>query len=164
VALMGYDLHITRKQDWFDDGEPVITEAEFADLLTRRPNLTEEVCWFNGNIDTTHPNDQLIRELIVVASELGAKVKGDDGEVYTEAYLANVNRRMAQHRIWPAMIRYIGMWLLAYVAALLIGLLIFWLLLYSGYWASPEPEPKDTLTHHAAPGNPSLALATRRAR
>jgi hypothetical protein len=129
---MGYDLHITRKNDWFDEGGPVITENEFAELLNRRPNLKEEVWWSDGNIDTKNPEDPLIRELMIAAQELGAKVQGDDGEIYTEDYLADINRRMAEYRIWPGIIRYVGMWLLAYIAALVIGLIIFWLFLYPG--------------------------------
>ena len=32
---MGYDLHITRKVEWSDEEGPVITEAEFRQLVAQ---------------------------------------------------------------------------------------------------------------------------------
>ena len=36
---MGYDLHITRKEDWSDEDGPVITEAEWRRVIHEDPEL-----------------------------------------------------------------------------------------------------------------------------
>jgi hypothetical protein len=46
--------------------------------------------WFafwKGSIETKNPDAPTIRKMMKVASALGAHVQGDDGEIYTEDYL-----------------------------------------------------------------------------
>jgi hypothetical protein len=38
--------------------------------------------WFKGNIYTKNPDEALTGKMIHIARELGAKVQGDDGEMY----------------------------------------------------------------------------------
>src|SRR3954467_11033594 len=47
VPPMGYDLHITRKENWTDDGGPTISEAEWRRVIEEDPELqldTETSC------------------------------------------------------------------------------------------------------------------------
>lgn len=51
--------------------------------------------WFSywkGSIDTKNPDAPTIRKMIQIASALNAKVQGDDGEFYTEEYVAEMER------------------------------------------------------------------------
>jgi hypothetical protein len=98
---MGYDLHITRAEQWFD-GEPSITAEEWLAYVASDPELQLAgyngpyftlwsgasrhadpwFNWTNGRIMTKNPDPPLIRKAIEIASRLRAKAKGDDGEVY----------------------------------------------------------------------------------
>jgi len=98
---MGYDLHITRRKDWTDDGDD-ISHQEWIDYVQSDPELyfrngtspfmanwngpsdLEEpwLCWSDGQIDTKSPDIRLIEKMIQVAEKLNAKVQGDDGETY----------------------------------------------------------------------------------
>ncbi|MFN3148678.1 hypothetical protein [Bremerella sp.] len=109
---MGYDLHITRRKYHFDDEGPAISESEWRALVESDPELSfsndgngplfatwNGECkypdpWFaysadNGSINTKNPDEKIIAKMLEIAARLGAKVQGDDGEVYrtpTEAY------------------------------------------------------------------------------
>jgi hypothetical protein len=41
--------------------------------------------WSDGNITTKYPDRATLRKMLQLATALGAKVQGDDGEVYDEA-------------------------------------------------------------------------------
>jgi hypothetical protein len=104
---MGYYLHITRKSDWWDDEGPDITSDEWLRVVDEDPELRLAgyngayfaiwsgpleyadpwLDWSRGQIDTKNPDPPLIRKMLQIASRLGAKVQGDDGEVYDEAML-----------------------------------------------------------------------------
>ena len=48
--------------------------------------------WFDysdGCISTKNPDEEVIRKMISIAESLNAKVQGDDGEFYDEAYFIN---------------------------------------------------------------------------
>lgn len=102
---MGYDLHITRKENWFDEDGPVISEQEWRRTIEEDPELqldTDTRCvmsdgeyvfaawngepgalgYYDGEITTTNPAEPLIRRMVAIAQRLDAKVQGDDGEVY----------------------------------------------------------------------------------
>jgi len=123
---MGYELHITRQEDWADtettdisldewlayvssDIELVLTngydikigtETEFqnrpgycewnAHPTEKEPNARPWFSYWKGSIDTKNPDAQTIRKMMQIASALNAKVQGDDGETYTEEYLAEL--------------------------------------------------------------------------
>ncbi|HET6995078.1 MAG TPA: hypothetical protein VFI06_08865 [Chitinophagaceae bacterium] len=123
---MGYDLHITRREDWSDtdvsdisidewliyvkdDNELELTngydikigsETQYqnspgfcewtAHPTEQEPNSRPWFSYWKGSIDTKNPDTATIRKMMQIASALNAKVQGDDGEFYTEEYLADL--------------------------------------------------------------------------
>jgi hypothetical protein len=99
---MGYDLHITRKQTWFDPEGPAISLAEWQELIARDPELREfteageadrgkgasygdqegALRWDEGEIISRDPEKALIAKMAQIAAALGATVQDDDGEIY----------------------------------------------------------------------------------
>lgn len=102
---MGYDLHITRKDDWADETGPVITAEEWRALIDSDSELELDshtrcvmsdgefvfAAWngqtgalghYAGEITSKNPDELLIAKMIEIANRLGAKVQGDDGETY----------------------------------------------------------------------------------
>jgi hypothetical protein len=99
---MGYNLYITRRKDWMDEGGPGISIEEWRSYvesdaeLRMDDSLGEHVAvwsgpsneavswlgWTGGNLETKNPDQPLVRKMIAIAAALGAKVQGDDGERY----------------------------------------------------------------------------------
>ncbi|WP_089687538.1 hypothetical protein [Catalinimonas alkaloidigena] len=117
---MGYDLHITRKSNWFDeessrdisltdwisyvtkddemrldhfagavtdDGQKIRIEDEGLSVWAKysKNGINGNFAWFtyaNGQIVVKNPDKEIINKMIDIASVLGAKVQGDDGELY----------------------------------------------------------------------------------
>ncbi|MCC5821796.1 MAG: hypothetical protein LAT64_00750 [Phycisphaerales bacterium] len=105
---MGYDLHITRKEDWSDEDGPRISRQEWLTLIECDPvlRIDTENCnrtppnvftvwddpdapdgsywidWTEDDVSARHQGKDFIRKLHEIASKLGAIVQGDDGEVY----------------------------------------------------------------------------------
>ncbi|MCX4566153.1 hypothetical protein ACFYMR_00410 [Streptomyces albogriseolus] len=107
---MGYELHITRRDDWWDEEGPEISRQEWesavaadpdlvmqpipdgwpADafssaLMTTRPDQedgTEALHWDQGLVSAKHPSDVLIAKMCELARRWRARVQGDDGEHY----------------------------------------------------------------------------------
>jgi hypothetical protein len=97
---MGYDIHITRREYWSaNEGEP-ITLAEWLAYVEQDPELTlldnidYDVDWEGadgrcgslfyapyGSLKCKY-NEQIIDKMVQIASDLGAKVMGDDDEIY----------------------------------------------------------------------------------
>jgi hypothetical protein len=104
---MGYDVHITRADDWVDNEAHRIEASEWHALIESDSELRlagyngphfaiwdghpqdDEAWldWHEGNIETKNPDEPLIQKMIEIAGRLRAKVQGDDGEVYTEESL-----------------------------------------------------------------------------
>ncbi|MGN6505181.1 MAG: hypothetical protein ACTHM6_06410 [Tepidisphaeraceae bacterium] len=99
---MGYDLHITRKENWSDEEGELITSSEWVGVLDSDPELSratdtgddtlagalkgETVFWFdNGEITCKNPDESIIQKMVQIAERLGANVQGDDGERYPES-------------------------------------------------------------------------------
>lgn len=105
---MGYDLHITRADDWTKSRERPITEAEWLAVITSDPELrpsesnerngliaafwtgypesrTGSDCFYlkYGRITEKNPDKTVIRKMVEIARELDARVLGDDDEEYT---------------------------------------------------------------------------------
>jgi hypothetical protein len=98
---MGYDLHITRRVNWFEGGNDISSE-EWLEIVRNDPELklnpANGPCfvlwngkstlqepwldWTNGQIQTKNPDDALIDKMVAIARKLGAKVQGDEGEIY----------------------------------------------------------------------------------
>ena len=109
---MGYDLHITRKEHWADEDGPAVASEEWLRVVEEDPELRPAgengpyfaiwsgpseyddpwLDWFEGNVYTKNPDPPLIRKMVAIADRLGAKVQGDDGETYDEAWLAKTER------------------------------------------------------------------------
>jgi hypothetical protein len=101
---MGYDIHITRRAFWIDEGNDITldeficyvrSDAEFKypglagddSANWRSPNSGYEswLCWSDGQIYTKNPEPEFIDKIVSVAKALLAKAQGDDGEVYLSA-------------------------------------------------------------------------------
>jgi len=99
---MVYDLHITRAKWHWDSEKQPITVAEWLGIVEGDPELRlagyngpyfaiwngSSECpepwldWLRGEIYSKSPDDALIDKMVQIARGLGAKVQGDDGEVY----------------------------------------------------------------------------------
>ncbi len=109
---MGYDLHITRRKSWNDDGDDISKEeflacirpdAEFThpgalgddhvDWKSRRTGAEAWLCWQEGCIDAKDPESEFLDKMVRLAKALGAKVQGDDEEVYLSS------NRIRKHQV-----------------------------------------------------------------
>jgi hypothetical protein len=100
---MGYDVHITRRRLWSDQGRDVDV-AEWLEVVHGDPELRLEpelgpyfavwtksrrhkpwLSWGDGLINAKNPDQPLIDKMIAIATVLHAKVQGDDGESYDSA-------------------------------------------------------------------------------
>ena len=101
---MGYDLHITRADDWGDNVGHQITADEWLQLVAEDPELRLAdyngpyfalwsgrskypdpwLDWLAGNIYSKNPDKALVQKMLQIAIRLGARVQGDDGEFYTD--------------------------------------------------------------------------------
>lgn len=99
--IMGYDLHITRRESWLDDGND-ITKAEYEALIRTDSEFTYPsglgdgyaewtspksgykswLYWNEGRIQTKNPKPEFIDKMVHFAKLLQANVQGDEGEVY----------------------------------------------------------------------------------
>ena len=109
---MGYDLHISRAEDWVDSKTTPITLDEWKSYVDSDPELKIDpvnnhredelmvlwygdgvipgspednedwLCWHNGEIYTKNPEDVLIKKMCKIAAFFNAKVTGDDAEEY----------------------------------------------------------------------------------
>ena len=100
---MGYDLHITRAENWAENAGTEITADEWLALVKSDPELSLSsdngpyfaiwsgpsrypdpwLDWFGGNIYSKNPDSALLQKMVSVAATLGARVQGDEGELYT---------------------------------------------------------------------------------
>jgi hypothetical protein len=101
---MGYDLRITRRKDWCDEGCDITTDewpayiatdpqlrldpsstrhGVIMDIKCQYPDLWLE--WWEGCIYAKNPDERILTKMLQIASALQAKVQGDDGEVYRSA-------------------------------------------------------------------------------
>jgi hypothetical protein len=100
---MGYDLHITRAEDWAENEGHEITLNEWlryvesdtaiqrdpqnspADFLfLTHPKGPAPLWWYRGEIYTKNPDKPTVQKMIEIAAKLGARVQGDDGEFYDD--------------------------------------------------------------------------------
>ncbi len=88
---MGYELHITRKAVWHDEIGSSITLEEWDKLAAGDPDLLSTnfdgpfYSDSSGNIVAKNPEKSVRAKMHRMAKRLGAKVQGDDGELYDAA-------------------------------------------------------------------------------
>lgn len=96
IRRIGYDIHITRTEEWSDNGASQIARAEWLAVAEADPELTPDpengkafyTCgdswfdWFEGNVDTKNPDHAVLAKALELAGVLDARVQGDDGELY----------------------------------------------------------------------------------
>src|SRR5687768_15774630 len=82
---MGYNLYITRRRNWHDEGGPSITVDECRKYVEACP----ELFWNDGNIEAKNPDEALIGKMASIATSLGARVQGEEGETYDQAGAAH---------------------------------------------------------------------------
>jgi hypothetical protein len=102
---MGYDLHITRAEEWTDSRRVPIRAKEWLRIVDQDPELTVDprdngphfvlwtghwidgdhpwFDWSRGQIFTKNPDGKTLGKMLKIADRLGARVQGDEGEVYT---------------------------------------------------------------------------------
>lgn len=81
----GYDIKIGSEAQF--QNRPGFCEWN-AHPTERVPNSRPWFAYWKGSIDTKDPDAPTIRKMMQIASILNAKVQGDDGEFFTEEYLA----------------------------------------------------------------------------
>ena len=99
---MGYDLHVTRAEDWKLSSAHAITVTEWQDQITWDPDLRADTKngpnsvvwadaegavrgwfdWSGGAVYTTDPDQATVGKLLEIAERLSARVQGDHGEFY----------------------------------------------------------------------------------
>ena len=94
---MGYDVHITRRAHWAEEGDDIPLEdwlamahadAEFEILPDGSGDLQGPdgqvwpLWWREGMIEAKNPDKAFISKMVTFADHLGATVQGDEGEVY----------------------------------------------------------------------------------
>lgn len=106
--LMGYNLYITRREDWSEEGQDIapdewlsIVEKDpqlsiyerngpyFALWKTSQSDIEYWLDWNDGNIYSKSPNQILVLKMVEIAKILNAIVQGEEGEVYDENYREN---------------------------------------------------------------------------
>ena len=100
---MGYELHITRADNWAENQDDDIGAEEWLRLIEMDEELSLNTDngpyfamwsghsrygepwfdWSDGNIHAKYPDKFMLGKMLEIADKLGAKVQGDDGETYT---------------------------------------------------------------------------------
>jgi hypothetical protein len=102
---MGWEIHITRAEHWAESDRQPIAAKEWLALVESDPELTidprdngpyftlwlshnigdDQPCfdWSDGQINTKHPDQKTLGKALAIATQLGARVQGDDGELYS---------------------------------------------------------------------------------
>jgi hypothetical protein len=106
--FMGYDIHITRRTSWSEEGEPEVSLDEWravvesdCDLIALAPTpenpLTAMILsphegnkgaryfhYLSGQIFVKEPTKSALRKILSIARALHARVIGDEDEVYSD--------------------------------------------------------------------------------
>ena len=141
---MGYEFHITRASDWTESDRRPITAEEWLAAVAGDPELRIDEqngpyfavwsgpCsydgggwfdWSDGRISTKNPDQAILGKMLRLASQLGAVVQGDEGEVYSEASQLSAGPSALEQSVlrWQRFIRIAG----PIILTLSVGWLIF---------------------------------------
>jgi hypothetical protein len=108
---MGYNLYITRKDNWFEEGKDIASDEwlaivskdpelsiyegngpNFAIWKTLQPDEEYWLDWNEGNIYSKSPDQILVIKMVEIAKLLNAVVQGEECEIYDENYRVNNNQ------------------------------------------------------------------------
>jgi len=112
---MGYDLHITRRKHWSDEGNDITADewlacvegdAEFRRQPENGPyfvawNTGANESWLDwsaGRIYSKNPDSAAIDKMASIARRLHAHVQGDDGEIYWSGSLPPTPSNLSLHQ------------------------------------------------------------------
>lgn len=112
---MGYDIHITRRVEWYDEDDIGISRGEFIQLVDGRDELSivdqdsadlmairdgDETQWLmwdsSGDVLSKNPSQEMIAWMYEIAQLLGAKVQGDEGEIYRSGGQADMTKQQTR--------------------------------------------------------------------
>jgi hypothetical protein len=101
---MGWEIHITRAENWPDSDRTPITAEEWLTLVAADPELVIDprgngpyfalwlshdvggdhpwFDWSKGGISTKYSDWRTLGKALEIARHFGARVQGDDGEEY----------------------------------------------------------------------------------
>jgi hypothetical protein len=94
---MGYDVYITRRKLWSDafgdeigaeewmalvDDDAELEAAADVGSWAARSRAGTLIEWADGSIAARDPEDEEVELLLLLAERLGARVQGEDGEIY----------------------------------------------------------------------------------
>jgi hypothetical protein len=94
---MGYDVYITRRKEWNDTFGDEIGPEEWMALVDDDEQLEPVrsagpwaarslagtlIEWTDGSVAARDPEDDEVELLLELAERLGARVQGEDGEIY----------------------------------------------------------------------------------
>jgi hypothetical protein len=121
--LMGWEVHITRAEDWADNDASPITQQEWMEFVKNDPELTIDPrnngsCfalwlshnigndhpwfdWSQGTISTGHPDQKTLGKAIEIAKHFGGTVQGDEGEIYSRPEDLTLPARVLHQRQKP---------------------------------------------------------------
>lgn len=102
---MGYYVYITRRENHYDERGPTIDAVEWQALVDSDPELSfrpnddpltaywspdglETDVWFaysreQGDVETKNPDAIAVGKMLQIAVALGARVQGEDGEIFS---------------------------------------------------------------------------------
>jgi hypothetical protein len=148
---MGYEVHMTRADEWSRSAERPITADEWSAVVAADPELQideangpyfavwRDPCtgsdggwfdWADGQVSTKQPDRSLVKKLLQLADKFGATVQGDDGEVYSHPsqFLGDADAEADAYHRRQRIINVVGLVLLALSLAWVSFKLITWIL------------------------------------
>ncbi len=109
---MGYDIHITRANDWTDSESTPITREEWLEQVAADSSIGPDpengeddflwlahpiepwsLWWYRGEVYTKDPDIHTIKKMAGIARLLHARVQGDDREIYDETGVPKESER-----------------------------------------------------------------------
>lgn len=123
---MGYEVHITRSDDWPGAAQHPILLDEWVEVVNSDASLqltdeSETVCviwldhhdkpqfWFtDGQITKKHPDERTLQKMAEIAARLNARVIDDDGAEYGEEQdleTAEDTERMGNRPWWQKFLK-----------------------------------------------------------
>ncbi len=101
---MGYDVHITKAEYWFENHGQEISSKEWLKVVRSDEELVPMpengdyfavwrgtvkyletwFDWTDGNIVTKNPDQPTLKKMLEIADQFDAQVQGDEGEIFDE--------------------------------------------------------------------------------